>query len=168
MKRFTLILIVYAIAALFGSCKKVSTSTPATTPCAPSTGFIGNSTETPVISFTNGNALRGWVVDAHGNANNINLKTTKVTILSYTNCWYGPYFYTGVCPNGSWTFGSGGYGPGTEYMVLLVDSASYRPTSSANWYNGKTPLYYIWNPSLDTGVLAWTMYPLGQVPTTCQ
>ena len=160
-----LILMIFAIATLLDSCKKTPTTS---SPCAPSTGFIGHSGKTPVISFTNGNALWGWQVDAHGDANNINLQTTEVTILSYTNCWYGPYFYTGICSDGAWLFDRGDYGPGTEYMALLVDSASYRPKSSASWYNGNNPQYDIWNPSLDAGVLAWTMYPPGQVPTTCQ
>jgi hypothetical protein len=88
-----------------------------------------------------------------GHAYNVDPNVTKVVIYVLTNQWYVQPFasapFTSISGDGSWNSFTN---PWTSIVVLLVNPANYTPAATE-----------ITNPALDSGVLAWTEYPIQPV-----
>ncbi len=88
-----------------------------------------------------------------GHAYNVDPNTTKVVVYALTNQWYvQPLIsapFANISADGSWTSSTNAW---SSLVVLLVNPATYTP-----------PATEITNPALDSGVLAYTIYPQGPV-----
>jgi len=88
-----------------------------------------------------------------GFACNVDTSKIKVVIYALTNQWYvQPLIsepFTTIATDGSWMSSTN---PWSVLVILLVNPANYTPANTE-----------ITNPALDPNVIAWTMYPPGQV-----
>ena len=88
-----------------------------------------------------------------GYAYNVDTSQIKVVVYVLTNEWYVQPLtdapFTKINSDGSWKTDTN---PWNSIVVLLVNPANYTPAATE-----------ITNPALDPNVLAWTMYPQGQI-----
>jgi len=133
-------LIVIAAMTVFAGCGG------STTPPPPPSGAGGQ----PAVTL---NTLAAGAAQLSGYAYNVDPSQVKVVIYVLTNQWYVQPFvdapFTDIASDGSWISSTN---PLQSIVVLLVNPADYTPAATK-----------ITNPALDSGVLAWTEYPPGQV-----